>query len=248
MINVNSTQGLMIWLINYFADTFGNSAVLKGGMELRLLDCPRYTNDIDYVFVPFSSRKDVCERVLNALMKEDELHIEHTLNSKCLRILCTYRDLHVQIEINVATECESQELTTASLARSNDLQGRIVRGMRFDIALAHKIAAWNERGLIRDLYDCSFMVDVLAVHPNLSILKQRLARSELRIGRKTKKITMSTAELVNKIRDNLASLTQRMVEEQMRDYMVNSELPGLEKKIRIGINKLIEILGTSEVG
>jgi predicted nucleotidyltransferase component of viral defense system len=47
MIEVNDTLGLMVWLINFLADRFGNKAILKGGMELRLLDCPRYTNDID---------------------------------------------------------------------------------------------------------------------------------------------------------------------------------------------------------
>ncbi len=53
MIEIETSEGLMVWLMNYLADTFGNSAVLKGRMELPLLDCPRHTNDIDYVFAPY---------------------------------------------------------------------------------------------------------------------------------------------------------------------------------------------------
>lgn len=52
MTEIDDSEGLMVWLMNYLADTFGHSAILKGGMELRLLYCPRHTNDIDYVFIP----------------------------------------------------------------------------------------------------------------------------------------------------------------------------------------------------
>jgi hypothetical protein len=36
-------------------------------MELRLLDCPRYTNDLDYVFIPFASKKEVSKILADAL-------------------------------------------------------------------------------------------------------------------------------------------------------------------------------------
>ena len=39
-MEINSQKELMVWLINFMADTFGNSAILKGGMQLCLLDCP----------------------------------------------------------------------------------------------------------------------------------------------------------------------------------------------------------------
>lgn len=246
MIEVDSLEGLMVWLMNFVADKFGNSAVLKGGMELRLLDCPRHTNDIDYVFVSFSSKKDVCELFVDALEQVPDLKVEHSLNSKCLRCVCEYNGLRVQIEINVSQSCESQELTTASLARQYDLQGRIVRGMRFDLALAHKIAAWNERGLVRDLYDCYFMANILAIRPHGPTLGQRLAKVGVRVGRKTKKLSMTTLDLARKIERTLDSLTQQAVEEQMRDFLVPEELPGLEKKMRIGLRKLIDALETAE--
>jgi predicted nucleotidyltransferase component of viral defense system len=242
MIDIDSPEGLMVWLMNYLADTFGNSAVLKGGMELRLLDCPRHTNDIDYVFVPFSSKKDIGERILRALRQVPELRVEHSINSKCLRCICEYRGMRTQIEVNVAEQCESQELTTATLARAHNQQGRIVRGMRFDMALAHKIAAWNERGLIRDLYDCAFMADILAVRPHRDTLVRRLAKSEIRLGRRAKKVSMGIPDLISNLKDAVASLTPRAVEQQLQDFFIPEQLPGIEKKIRIGLRKLLDSL------
>jgi predicted nucleotidyltransferase component of viral defense system len=53
------TESRMVWIINQLADKFGNHAILKGGMELRLFDCPRYTNDLDYIFIPFASKNEI---------------------------------------------------------------------------------------------------------------------------------------------------------------------------------------------
>lgn len=244
MIEAETPEGLMVWLMNLLADRFGNRAVLKGGMELRLLGCPRHTNDIDYVFVPFVSKKDVAPLVLGALREIGDLHVEHSLNSKCLKCICTYNAMRVQIEINVALECESRELTTATLARRHNQQGRIVRGMRFDVALAHKLAAWNERGLIRDLYDCAFMADTLSVSPEISTLRNRLSNVALRKGRKTVKASMTLGDLIDKLESATVSLSQKSVEEQMRDYLAPEELPGLEMKMRVGLAKLIAAFQT----
>lgn len=52
-------ESLMIRLINLLADAFPGRAILKGGMELRLLQCPRHTNDLDYIFIPFTSKTEI---------------------------------------------------------------------------------------------------------------------------------------------------------------------------------------------
>jgi hypothetical protein len=57
-------------------------------------------------------------------------------------------DIRLQVEVNVALECPNEPLSTATLARTHNMLPKIIRGMRFDVALAHKIAAWNERRLI----------------------------------------------------------------------------------------------------
>ena len=45
----------------------------------------------------------------------------------------------------------------------------------------------------------------------------------------------------------LDNFTQGMVEEQMQDYLPPVELPGLEKKMRIGIHKLLSMLNEAKV-
>ncbi len=59
-----NTEALLAWIVDFFATSFGNSAVLKGGMALRLMHSPRYTNDVDYIFIPFDSKK-VLRKLLN---------------------------------------------------------------------------------------------------------------------------------------------------------------------------------------
>ena len=93
MIDVKTQQSLMVWLINYLADSFGNSAILKGGMELRLLDCPRFTNDIDFIFVPYSSKKDVSKIVLETLKKVPGLNMKIKIGLKrLLNFLKSYEE------------------------------------------------------------------------------------------------------------------------------------------------------------
>jgi len=46
MSNIETTEELMLFLIHLFGENFPQSAILKGGMTLRLLDSPRYTNDL----------------------------------------------------------------------------------------------------------------------------------------------------------------------------------------------------------
>jgi len=51
MPDIKTTEDLMLFLINLFGEKYPQSAILKGGMALRLLDCPRFTNDLDYIFI-----------------------------------------------------------------------------------------------------------------------------------------------------------------------------------------------------
>jgi hypothetical protein len=57
-----TVDGLFLWVMHRFAEVFEEHAVLKGGIALRLLDCPRSTTDIDYVFVPFRSKTGITGR------------------------------------------------------------------------------------------------------------------------------------------------------------------------------------------
>ena len=53
---------------------------------------------------------------------------------------------------------------------------------------------------------------------------------------------MNTADLIRKLEGALSALTPQAVEKQMQDFFAPQHLPGMEKKIRIGLHKLLDIL------
>ncbi len=240
MPDITTVDGLMIFLINTFSEKFPQSAILKGGMCLRLLDCPRMTNDIDYVFIPYSSKKDILKSVLAVLDEVTGLTYEYSMNSKCLRIRVQYGELTTQIEANVAKECSSTSVSTVGLARQFGLLGRIVQMMSYDVAMANKLAAWNERLLIRDLYDLYFYYAMVQAMPNLNILEKRLQKvASTPRNKNPKKMTLE--QLVSKLCDRLSSLSAEDMLE-LADYLPAAEIPGLETKMRAQLLKLCDAL------
>jgi len=240
MTSLRETENLMVRIMTVLADAFGNHAVLKGGMELRLLDCPIFTNDLDYIFVPFSSKNDIEDGVLNELKKNPDFSVSCSVNSKCIRYIVTCNSATVQVEVNVAQECKTSELSTSSLAQRNNMQSRIIRVMDLPSALSHKLAAWNERGLIRDLYDVYYLKVILHVDLDFTILKSRLLKIEPR-SRGGKPGKMSIGQFVQKLKDT-SFINQSDVEKELRDYLEPQQLPGLEKKIISALNRVIEFI------
>jgi predicted nucleotidyltransferase component of viral defense system len=244
MPNISSLEGLMIFLINTFAEKFPQSAILKGGMCLRLLDCPRLTNDIDYIFVPYSSKNDILEGVLGMLDEIDGLSYEYTLNSKCLRIRVRYGELETQIEANVAQEHSTTFISTAALSRQLGLLGRIVQVSSYDTAMANKLAAWNERALLRDLYDLYFFYTMVQVMPDMVVLQKRLEKVAS-TPRNKNPPRMTREQLVTKLRKRLSNLsTDDMLE--LSDYLPSGELQGLEIKIRSQLLQFCDALEESQ--
>ena len=177
MEKFEDTEALLAWIVDFFSTNFGNSAILKGGMALRLMHSPRYTNDVDYIFIPFDSKKDAKEIIEQAFSKVDGLQYEASMNSKALRILLTYGGQSAQIEVNVEKECPSIPMSSALLSTAHGRPSRILRIMEPSVSFAHKIAAWNERELMRDLYDIYQYESLFKVSPRMDILQTRLKKS-----------------------------------------------------------------------
>jgi hypothetical protein len=238
----NDIEGLMLEVLHLFADRFEGRAVLKGGLELRLMDCPRFTNDMDYVFVPYKSKKEIHGPVLRALKSLPGVSVESGLHSTCFRCQIKRDVLGLQLEINVARECPSEPLSTAALARDHNTLPRVIQAMKLDVALAHKIAAWNDRRLIRDLYDAYFMFQVLHVLPDIKTLSRRLkAKPKRRIPGRTP--ASGVDDLMNQLTSAVAVLSQEAVEEELRYSFTPEELAGLNHKIRVGVMALVEKIG-----
>lgn len=239
-MDTSDLEPLMVMVMNHFADRMANHAIVKGGMELRLVDCPRFTNDLDYIFIPYSSKKELQGQVLQVLREIPGVTVASSINSKCLRFIVQFENKKLQIEINVALECPSVELSTASIANVNKQQGRIVRAMRFDHALAHKFAAWNERGLMRDIYDIWFLAERIGTKPDMNVLKKRLSVAEVRVSGRTSKISMTLPDFCKKMDAFIETITQKGIEGELRDYLSADEMAGLEFKFKATLKKALD--------
>jgi predicted nucleotidyltransferase component of viral defense system len=176
MKNFRNTEELLAWVINFFADEFGGSAVIRGGMALRLLNSPRYTNDIDYVFIPFKSKNKLRPLIEKKLMGVQGLEFSISLNSKVMVVNIDYLSQSCQIEISAQNECASLAMSSSAVVSPYGMPSKIVRVAELPAAFAHKIAAWNERALLRDLFDVYQYKAMLNVKPDLEILRERLAK------------------------------------------------------------------------
>jgi len=239
--DIRSIEGLMIFLINLFADKFPQSAILKGGMCLRLLDCPRMTNDIDYVFIPYRSRNDIVSSITAVLDQVEGLTYEYSMNSKCLRIRVQCGDFRTQIECNVAAECPVTSVSTAAISRQQGMLGRVVQVTRHEVSMANKLAAWNERALMRDLYDLYFFYTMVKVTPDLAVLQKRLQKVAS-TPRNRNPGTMTISQLLVKLRARIAGLSADDIRLELSDYLPGGELPGLEAKMRVQLMQLCDAI------
>ncbi len=240
MADINTAEELMLFIINLFGEHFPQSAILKGGMALRLLDCPRFTNDLDYVFIPYKSKNDIVDDVCKLLDSVDGLNYTYNLNSKCLRIKINYNNILTQVEINVAKDCPSVPISTESLAVVASQLSRVVRIMDYRVSMAHKLAAWNERRLVRDLYDLNFYYSFLKVLPDDEVLKGRLKKVASTKNNKNPKC-MSVKQLIDSLRSTLLDLSPNDINE-LADYITKENRAGLDVRLRANLLKFCDDL------
>ncbi|MHC4873168.1 MAG: nucleotidyl transferase AbiEii/AbiGii toxin family protein [Planctomycetota bacterium] len=237
---VNNTEGLLIWLMGYFAGKFRNHAILKGGMVLRLLNCPRSTNDLEYLFIPYKSKKEIRPMLEKALQEIANSSYDLTMDSKCLRIFFSYENIKVQMEATVTEKCEVEALSNTNLGQRYKLNPLLINVQKRNIALAHKIAAWNERNLYRDLFDIYFFVSVLGVQPDINTLNQRL--KQVQKGRVNKGAEMSLSELCDNLIKARENISAEAIAIELKPLLPENELSGLDLKIRVAIEQLLNFI------
>ena len=225
-------------IINLFADRFGNKAILRGGMALRLLQSARLTNDLDYIFVPFKSKNDVVDDVVAALRTLDKVSVEYSLNSKCLRCLVKRDDLVAQVEIKVGMECKVKAISTSALSREHNLTARIVNVVAYDVALANKMAAWYERRLLRDLFDIHILLN-MGIVPDKVTLAKRLKKPNFARNVKEKADDRGLESFYKFLRKQVEALEESDLRQQLSGILPDAELLGLDLKIKNSIlNKI----------
>jgi len=224
----NKEQQLLARVVDLFAEKFGKEAILRGGMVLKILGSARYTNDLDYVFVPYKSKNDVVEPILAVLREIPNANIQHSLNSKCLRIVLGVDDISVQIEVKVAKEMKTDAATTKLFSPQFEFPKRVIPVVDHSVSMANKLAAWNERRLVRDLYDLWFFMQ-MNIKPDRDVLLRRLRKPQYsRVVKKEDYFQGSTIdEFYEFLRAQVALLSQDEVQSQMLDYMLPDETVGL---------------------
>jgi predicted nucleotidyltransferase component of viral defense system len=231
---------LFVWVLHRFAEVFEEHAVVKGGIALRLHDCPRSTTAIDYVFVPFRSKKDVVARMRAVIAEIEGATVEVRVHSKMIRASVAVDGAAIQIEANVDTECPSVAVPTGVLALRQGQPSRLVRVMALEAGLAHKLAAWNERRLLRDLYDVYYYAARLGTKPDLAILRNRLAKVESRLPALKGKTSTTLAEFTAALRQTIAQVDDAAVRDQLSPILPPDETEGLVARLRAGVTKVVE--------
>ena len=239
LIRPTDREGLFVWLIHRFAEEFEDHAILKGGLVLRLLDSPRMTNDVDFVLVPFAKKRDIEPRVKSILAELDEADVDISLHSTMLRAKIRIDGVAVQIECSVAPACESVPMTTSSVAEASGYPPRVIRIMNPRVALAHKLAAWNERRLIRDLYDAHFFVTRVNAKPDLAALEERLGNIRSRKPELKQMRSMTLTEFDEVLSQALEKLNDDDLDEELGGLLPAAERAGLSLRIRASLSGLL---------
>ncbi len=237
-----TTDGLFLWVLHRFAEAFEEHAVLKGGIALRLFDCPRTTTDIDYVFIPFRSKNDIKARIERVLREIEGGDVVIATHSKMVRATLRVDQAAIQIEANVGMQCPTTAVPTAGFATAQGQPSRIVRVMSLECALANKLAAWNERRLLRDLYDAYFLSVRLGAAPDLVILDGRLRKIESRLPQLAKRNAMTRREFAAELLAALGDLNEKSVRNELAPVLPVAELLGLVPRLHSAIVRLAERL------
>ena len=234
---------LMLWIMHEFAEVFKEHAILKGGMQLMLLSSERATNDLDYVFTPYASKKEVEPLIDNILSRLPGAHIEKSFHSNSGRYLVSLGKVKIQIEYNVAESISSTSLTTRLLANRVGFLPKVIRVMSSEVAFAHKLAAWNERRLLRDLYDCFYWYTGVGVMPDEKTLENRLqnVNSRLPFLKRVKQLPMNV--FLDGLQASLDEMTEDVFLDQLRDLISLDKIDGLFPVFRTKLRELAVLLG-----
>lgn len=234
-----TNQALLMQILDLFAQRFERNAILGGGMVLRLLGSSRYTNDLDYIFVPFKSKNEVIKDILKVLSEISDAEIEHSLNSKCLRITIKQKSAVAMVEVKVEKSIATEFISTAELAEKYNYPPRIIKVVGYNIALANKMAAWNERRIIRDVYDIWFFLR-MGVKPDVEVLKKRLKRCRYSrlVNQEDYFKGKSVDDFFEFMRTKVNILSDETIANSLKETLNEQELAGLGMRIRAELARL----------
>ncbi len=103
----------------------------------------------------------------------------------------------------------------------------------------YRLAAWNERRLIRDIYDIWFLIQ-MGIAPDRKTLESRLRKpiySRL-VNSRAHFPGSTVGEFYEFIRRQVSNITDDEIGESMADYLPPDEIEGLAMQFRAALTKL----------
>lgn len=231
---------LLAKIMHCLAERYKTQLILKGGMLLRLLNSPRATQDLDYVWVRTKKRNLFGEELKEVLEEMEGIRVTR-LQANSRGIFLSVEDVpakqKAQIEITVVRSLHTppQPMTTARLAQPFALQTHVIATMDLAEAFAHKIAAALERDLVRDLYDLMQLEHLTPI--DIKTLQERLARLEVKRA-KPKAVTLH--EAVEMLRKKTGALTDKRIQEELGATLPPEELPGLKTILQASVERVLQ--------
>jgi len=218
----------LLEVIQKIAEAFGPKAVLRGGMALRLQGVSRSTIDADFSFQPsVHKKKDFGEELVDLITTLSDGPIEVIYHSSIVKIIAKVNSVKVIVEGSVSSAFEPTLISTAPMAYRLNKQPALISIMPNNMALAHKLAAWLERRLVRDLYDIYVLYDRLGSTPDLEVLKTRLEKINYLKGVAPRPKLRDSSALLRFLKDQVKILDPDVIESQMQGLIDDRELNGI---------------------
>lgn len=244
---MKNREELLVRIIHALSEKFKNHLVLKGGMLLRLLNCPRSTQDVDYVWLSTESKKVLGKEIVKVLRSMPELSITTiNLNSRGIFIDVAATDApemlaKIEIDVKPSLNLPSEGISTVALANQYALTGRIVSTVALPEAFANKIAATLERDVTRDLYDIS-QFEPLCQY-DLTTLKNRFAKMEIN---RAKPRAISFVEAAAMMTQKMEGITESALSETLYPLLPENQRQGLGPIIRASVARIAQRLGSQD--
>jgi predicted nucleotidyltransferase component of viral defense system len=237
---MDELEPLMAKIIDLMSKHYDKRAILRGGMAIRLMGVPRYTNDLDYLIIPHKSKKELIPEITDLFKTIEGATVKHSFNSKCLRILVTVGHITIQVEAKVALQSKSSAISNEELAVPNGFPIRLIPIQDTSIALSNKMAAWNERRLSRDLYDIYFFLQ-LGVTPDIELLQERLSEPQYTTLVKHTDYFKgkSFSDYIEFMLHTIKKTDEAELENDLLSILPDNRVRGIRKKLLVKMNDLI---------
>ena len=87
-----------------------------------------------------------------------------------------------------------------------------------------------------------FLHILLRVNPDINLLKKRLKKVTPYKALNKPSYAMKVSDLANELTNTAKEIKQSEIGHELKDYLANSELAGLELKIRLALNSIAQYL------